>query len=629
MDKKLFGSILTVLILLSVLWAVAMSAPNDANDITISTNASTYIEQNWSSSSSRVAGAINASIVNITIIPNFTIDTTYTYNITNITIVLNPSNIFNISLAAAYLGSAGAAGGNNTLVKRAGDGSVDVSTAFTCTTPATESNIVQCLNSTGYNSNVSGNSTISIWFYVKQNKSSGDETRNLWTIYVHTNKYNRTQPHDTETRYWGVDDLAPRIKELNITDANGNVRQSSSVLDFNRTGQSGSGAYLRHTDLNVTAIIVDYNKRGLVRIYWGWNGSTNIPTGNTGLMMVGPNGTMTTPCTITDTNNQECLYSFTIRASNLTNGMTNGSIIIWANDSFNQTVNLTNGGWGYNFSIDNSTPVGGDIITLSKATLFAAETLKVTCIGGDLPGIAVRDANIKITKPSGKVIEKTAGISQSWTVEFKDTETNEGGLYKVDCSVTDLVGLSSAATQKTFRVFFSDTSSGDEFGAEAAPVAKTDISTVGKYSGVIGGKQGESKTFTIDGATAHTIEFIEVTLTSAKLRISSEPVEITLDVGKSMNVDLDGDGADDVKVTLTSIEDGLAKVDITNLAKQAEAEEGPAEEAPAEEVEGKSNVGLWITILVIIIVIGVGYYLLKGRKSKKGEVKFSKQDLGL
>ncbi len=281
-----------------------------------------------------------------------------------------------------------------------------------------------------------------------------------------------------------------------------------------------------------------------------------------------------------------------------------------------------------NLTVDASAPAINEITLPSYKNIFATESITIKCASTD-PTAGIKSAKIKLTKPSGRYTEKTTYINDEWTAVFKDTETNEAGLYRVDCTIEDNFGTKGLAPQRTFSVFFAD--SGEEGVEEEAPVAKVDISTTEKYTGLIGGKQGESKTFTVDGTTPHTIEFIEITLTSATLKISSEPVEITLDVGKSMNVDLDGDGTDDVKVTLTSIEDGLAKVDVTNLAKQAEVEKGVVveEETPTEEVEGKGNVGLWITILVIIIVIGVGYYLLKSRKGKKGEVKFSKQDLGL
>ena len=162
----------------------------------------------------------------------------------------------------------------------------------------------------------------------------------------------------------------------------------------------------------------------------------------------------------------------------------------------------------------------------------------------------------------------------------------------------------------------------------AGAVAKVDISTVETYEGVVAGKQGQSNTFTLDGTTAHTITFIEVGITSATFTIESDPIEVTLDVGKSSNVDLDGDGTDDIKVTLTEIDsNGLAKLEVINLAKEEEKKTGVSPDVPISEAEGKA--GLWITILVILAIICVGYYLLKGKKGKKGQVKFSKQDLGL
>ena len=201
----------------------------------------------------------------------------------------------------------------------------------------------------------------------------------------------------------------------------------------------------------------------------------------------------------------------------------------------------------------------------------------------------------------------------------------------MDCVVSAPYGenRSVSASQKTFRMLYEDTFVSEE-DAVAEPIAKLDVSTKDENTGIIVGKQGETKTFTTDGTTAHDIEFIEVTFTSVTLEIRSDPVTITLDVGQYKNVDVDGDGTDDIKVTLTEMDGDAAKIEVINLEKLAEKqrEDRGVEEEIVEEA-ASSSAGLWITILVILIVIGVGYYLLKGKKGKKGQVKFSKQDLGL
>lgn len=607
MDKKLFGSIIIVSILLSVLGVIAMSPPGTVNDITMKTNNSYVV--NWSSSYS--AGG-SKMVVNFTLSPNFTLSNTatqYTHNISSITISLSPLNKFKLSFMPT--------GATNDTGIRSPGGATN-NTKLSCQKVDSATNAtIQCRYSpnSGASSDIPGNATIYLVFYLNQTTSTNDEKYdNAWTITVNTNS---TSVTNTQTRYFGVDDLAPRIKSFNISD--GVKSLTSRDGNFNGTDNLG---YFNSTDLNVSILLTEYNRENLT-IFWTWNGTTVAASNATyGISFDGTNkvGIMSTGCLTEDTDTQECLYSFNIKAGNFTSGSTY-SIRLWANDSFNQQSNFTNGGIGYNFTIDGSIPSGN--IVLEKTTYFAADNIKIKCEASD--SISSPTATIKITKPSSKIITKLVGANDAFTYIFKNTDTNEAGKYLVDCTIEDQGGNKIDLTQTSFRAFFSDTSSGGEEG-EVAPVAKTDIASV--ESGIISGKQGESKTFTIDGTTAHSIEFMEVTLTSVKMKIQSEPVEITLDIGKSMNVDVDGDGANDIKVTLNSIEDGLAKVEVINLAKVEEREEGLTPEIP-EVTEQGSKLGVWITVLVIIIVIGVGYYLLKSKKSKRGEVKFSKQDLGL
>ena len=279
--------------------------------------------------------------------------------------------------------------------------------------------------------------------------------------------------------------------------------------------------------------------------------------------------------------------------------------------------------------IDNSAPTVSEMTIINpKQIYYVTSPVEIKCIGGD-PGNHITVATI--TKPSGKTVEKRVTSADGWKVVFKNADTNEAGLYYVDCMSKTSYGTNSTSSslKLSFRVIYDDVETSDG-GEEVKAVAKTDISTKDTNTGLIVGKQGETKTFTMDGATAHEIEFMEVTFTSATLEIRSDPVTITLDVGQYKNVDVDGDGTDDIKVTLSEIENDAAKVEVINLEKYAEKqeEERGVEEEVVEEA-ASSSAGLWITILVILVVIGVGYYLLKGKKGKKGQVKFSKQDLCL
>ena len=292
------------------------------------------------------------------------------------------------------------------------------------------------------------------------------------------------------------------------------------------------------------------------------------------------------------------------------------------------TLNCTDTNTGVD--LDNDDPTVSAITIPDKREIrYVTNPIEIECIGSD-PG-DTQQIIMKLTKPRGITVENVVTKPMDWKHVFKYSDTNEAGLYHIDCKTEAKYGNNRSGawwSQQSFRVLYEDI--GVEEEVEEKPVAKLDISTKEVYSGTLFGKQGESKTFTLDGVTAHTLEFVEVTFTSATLRLESDSVEITLDVGKYKNADLDGDGVDDVKVTLESIdEDGRAKVEIINLAKLEEIAKEEREAKMPKVEEEPSRAGLWITILVILVVVAVGYYLLKKKKGKKGQVKFSKQDLGL
>ncbi len=616
MDKKLFGSIITVLILLSCLWVFARYSPDGTIDNANMTTNGTIT--NWTSF---YENTINNKIVtiNFSINPNFTLDggetTLYTYNITNITIGLDSDLVGYFNLSTNHivaLTSVNVSGVSND------DGVTFYSNDLACSVTGGVAG-VQCLNASAFTSNISGNATIFVWFYLAQNKSTGLEDIYNWDITVLTND---TTVSGTKTLPFGVDDLAPRLKSINITDGRYVRTGASGDLNFTKEDLSNKGRFLNISNINVTIILTEYN-RDSVQLLWGWNGTKDIPGSGLGLSWNG-NETMTTPCVDTDNGENECLYSAMIEADNFTDGQTY-SFLIWANDSFNQRANLTNSWSGFNITFDNSTPSTTEF-TVQYNTIFSTNPNKIKCLGTDATSYVT--SIMTLTKPSGKTVEKAATIGNDFTQIFENLDTNEAGTYTVDCRVKDTIGLFYDAGQISFQVFFSDID-GPPGEEGVAPVAKVDISTVDEYAGIVSAKQGQSETFTLDGTTAHTITFIEIGITSATFTIESDPIEITLDVGQYRNVDLDGDGTDDIKVTLTEIDSsGLAKVEVINLAKEEEKKTGVAPGLP-EIGETKSRVGLWITILVILVIIGVGYFVLTKKKGKKGEVKFSRKDLGI
>ncbi|MDG6219858.1 MAG: hypothetical protein QCI38_00230, partial [Candidatus Thermoplasmatota archaeon] len=105
---------------------------------------------------------------------------------------------------------------------------------------------------------------------------------------------------------------------------------------------------------------------------------------------------------------------------------------------------------------------------------------------------------------------------------------------------------------------------------------------------------------TINGE-AHTITVLSVTGTSAVVEIRSNPQQVSLNVGETANVDTDGNGLNDLAVTLVSITDGAVSLSFQLL-----------DETLAEE--GGMDMLLILGIVAVVVVVLLVFIFMK----KKG-----------
>ena len=93
-----------------------------------------------------------------------------------------------------------------------------------------------------------------------------------------------------------------------------------------------------------------------------------------------------------------------------------------------------------------------------------------------------------------------------------------------------------------------------------------------------------------------------------------------MNTGQSKSVDVNADGADDMKVQLNSVDNGVADVTVTKLEEgaakiKAEEEQVRAAETGEERevtpVAGRSLAWLWWTLIVIVAIVAIGYYVNK------------------
>ena len=147
---------------------------------------------------------------------------------------------------------------------------------------------------------------------------------------------------------------------------------------------------------------------------------------------------------------------------------------------------------------------------------------------------------------------------------------------------------------------------------QKGPVEKADydISTTTQSEALIKGTQETLKSFTLDGIVTHQVTFKEVTDDSVILVFQSDPVEITLTIGESKDVDLDADGTTDILVTLNSITNGEAEITATNLS--------PIGEIPKMKELLKTNRNLILMVLAILVFVAVlSFFILKFIEKKK------------
>src|SRR3989344_4150245 len=229
-----------------------------------------------------------------------------------------------------------------------------------------------------------------------------------------------------------------------------------------------------------------------------------------------------------------------------------------------------------------------------------------------------------LTKPGGTTVTYTDDTSEtSKARSFSGSDINNAGTHTVSCKVMDGVGNIATSADSTFSVTYQTTSSssgggGSSTGATSTVSFDVDFSEV--TTGSIKAQQGLIKSFSFDGNTKHTITFDKVTASSATVTIASNRITVTLNLGETKEVDINLDGVNDVKVKLKSVVNGLADVEISKIEAGAqvvakeekaaagipEAEPTPSEQ-PIPQPVSRSNAGLWITLLVVLAVVVIGY----------------------
>jgi hypothetical protein len=274
--------------------------------------------------------------------------------------------------------------------------------------------------------------------------------------------------------------------------------------------------------------------------------------------------------------------------------------------------------------------------TFSASSVVKDAAITITCTGTDT--ISANPIEYISVKGPNADWQGDIGISP-----YSFTGTNTAGTWAVRCRSIDAAGNTGGfGSEATFTVTTASSNSGgtsSTSGTSSSTPAKVvayagqtqnlgSLTTSAGGEGIINAYQSSIVTFSVVASSgsdsgSHSIEFDQVSYIdgSVTVVISSNPVTLTLNVGDVEMVDLDGDGVNDLQVTLNSV-DSNGKVDMTIKDLGASALTGDAtvatSETGAKEIVPGSRGGLgaiwWILIIVVVIVIIVLVLPKKKRK---------------
>jgi hypothetical protein len=297
-------------------------------------------------------------------------------------------------------------------------------------------------------------------------------------------------------------------------------------------------------------------------------------------------------------------WNRTIDTTNYTDGLYN--ITVTVNDT-NGNVNTTN---IYHVRFDNTAPDATFSCTPNPAN--NGDVVTCTCTPSD----------------------DGSGINEDQTSFTANPSTSSSGDTVLTCSFEDNAGN---AGSKTTTLTVNNPGAGGGGGGGGGSGGGTTFSysnTIAldneelEDSGQISQelKLKERVRLKIRGNTHH-VGIREISITSATVEITSNPVLVSLDIGDDAKVDLDSDGFYDVYIKLNGISNGKADLTINYLNEKipdVEREEGvetSGEIVTEEELEERESVDesnlTWLWVLIVVgVVLGLGGWAYQKRKAK-------------
>ncbi|MCX6742562.1 MAG: proprotein convertase P-domain-containing protein [Candidatus Pacearchaeota archaeon] len=165
-------------------------------------------------------------------------------------------------------------------------------------------------------------------------------------------------------------------------------------------------------------------------------------------------------------------------------------------------------------------------------------------------------------------------------------------------------------------------------GGGGAPSVNGTVFDVGDLSNYDNGVttsnvgQYDKISFILD-STRHTLTVKSVLADAVVVEIASTPITVTLPVNKPYNLDLNGDGINDISVRLNSLSELKASITLSEIAKPIVTNEGGTQKSGGQGINAKiGGVSLWIYIIVLaIVVVVLVIVIIVSSKNKKSQNK--------
>ena len=256
---------------------------------------------------------------------------------------------------------------------------------------------------------------------------------------------------------------------------------------------------------------------------------------------------------------------------------------------------------------------------------FGSPVSILGCNGTDNVDFFRTNATVYVKRPGASqfAIERndTGGISN-----FEFTDTSALGIYVANCTIRDISGNqnstvknfeiirttvrgSGAAAIPGFHFSKGKTIVGSDTKNDAGALTPTESSWLFRNGGTVA--------YLVAGES-HSFQVTEIGEGSVTIRVSSNPFDVTVKEDETKNVDVNGDGSADVAITLNGFTpNGNADLTFKEVGAGTPADVGPSGEINGQPTTGPGAIaagnGMWLVVAIIVVVLVVGYFLIKRR----------------